>query len=255
MLRRRALMGLTALGLVTALATPALGAGGQNLKWKFDSAGSPVTTVVDDSGKLHTGTVTAANGGQITTLTPGRDGIGQAVQFPALCVGAGCPKAMITTPSQPDLNPGTGKFSYGAWVKLTTAQLSSTTGSNVLQKGLSDSSQWKLQIDPHNGVLGLPSCVVRRAGGLASMLVRSDISVADGNWHKLVCQRTDTGYLQIYVDNNFRQQVLLPAPAYDLAPAGQLTVGAKNLGADNDQYYGQLDEVFYNDYLAYPPAP
>ena len=242
MLRRKVVVGLAAIGLVAATAGPAM-AVSQKLRWKFDSVGAVVTTVVDDSGKGHTGTAVTANGGQITAVAPGRDGIGQAVQFPAVCPGDACAKAVITSPDAADLNPGTAAFTYGAWINVTLAELTTDHGSNVYQKGLSTTSQWKLQLD--NPATGAPSCVVREAGGLNPVVVLSSIGVADGNWHKVSCQRTASS-LDILVDSVVRGSTALAA-AYAISPAGQqVTLGAKSAGKNNDQYHGRLDDVYYN---------
>ncbi|GAA0941161.1 hypothetical protein GCM10009554_32520 [Kribbella koreensis] len=253
MLRTKALVGLAALALVAATAGPAMAAS-QRLRWRFDSASAVVTTVVDDSSHGHTGTVATSNGGQVTAVTPGRDGIGQAVKFPAMCTTAPCPEAIITTPAAADLDPGTAVFSYGVWTKVSLPELSDTLGSNLLQKGLWNTSQWKLQIDPpHTGFpKGAPSCVVVEPGGVNAKVANSTVSVADGNWHKITCQRTPTE-LQIYVDSNKTGHADLGTAAYTISPAGlPVTLGAKSVGSNNDQYHGTLDDVFYNDYLAYP---
>ncbi|MEV8378624.1 LamG-like jellyroll fold domain-containing protein [Kribbella sp. NPDC056861] len=238
---RAPLVGLAALGLLAATAGPAL-AVSQKLRWKFDSVSAVVTTVADDSGKGHTGTAVSANGGQITAVSPGRDGIGKAVQFPAVCAGT-CPRAQITSPDAADLNPGTALFSYGAWLNVTLAELTSDHGSNVFQKGSSETSQWKLQVD--DAVAGRPSCITREAGGLNSKKALSSVGVADGSWHKVTCQRTATD-LQILVDNVVRGSVTVPA-AYVINPTGMpVTLGARSTGTNGDQYHGRLDDIYYN---------
>ncbi|GAA1594591.1 hypothetical protein GCM10009789_55800 [Kribbella sancticallisti] len=237
---RGTLMGVAALGLVAASATPAM-AVSQKLRWKFDSVSAVVTTVVDDSGKGHTGTAVTANGGQVTALAPGRDGIGQAVQFPGVCSGT-CPRALISSPDAADLNPGTALFTYGAWVNVTLAELGSDHGSNIFQKGASNTSQWKLQLDDAGGK---PSCVVREAGGANALKVTALTGVADGNWHKVSCQRTATT-LQILIDNNYSNSGLL-ASTFVIDPTGMpATVGARSTGTNGDQYHGRLDDVYFN---------
>lgn len=240
---RRAAIGLTAAALLVTTTGPAF-AVSQKLRWKFDAVGPVVTTVIDDSGKSHTGTVMTANGGQITAVTPGRDGIGKAVQFPAVCAGTSCPKADITSPDAVDLNPGTAAFTYGAWVNVTLAELTSDHGSNILQKGMSTTAQWKLQLDDTTG--GKPSCVIRKESGADARKITSTVGVADGSWHKVSCQRTATAF-QILVDNLVANSQSLE-PTYSIDPAGQqVTVGARSVGASNtDQYHGRLDDVYYN---------
>ncbi|MBZ4397669.1 MULTISPECIES: laminin G domain-containing protein [unclassified Myxococcus] len=222
------------------LAPMAAGAVSQKLRYRFDTVTTPVTTVTDDSGKGHTGTVQTNNGATVTAVT-GFEGLG--VRFPAVCDGTGCPLANITTPDATDLNPGTALFTFGARVRLTLADLSTAHGSNLVQKGLASTAQWKLQLD--DAVQGRPSCVVRTTGGVNPIIVKSSVGVADGAWHKVACQRTSTT-LTILVDNVARGSALLPA-TYDISPTGQaVNVGAKSVGNNNDQYHGEIDDVYFN---------
>ncbi|WP_328988672.1 LamG domain-containing protein [Kribbella sp. NBC_01245] len=242
---KRALQTVAVTAALTIAATaPAEAVMSQRISWKFNTVASPVTTVIDDSGKSHLGTVTASNGGQITTVAPGRDGAGQAVQFPALCTGTGCPKAMISTPDEASLNPGALDFAYGAWVNVVPVELTADHGSNLLQKGLYNTAQWKLQLDKTSGT---PSCVIREAGGADPKLVTSSVSISDGQWHKVTCQRI-AGQFQILVDSIDRTAVpVTVAASYVVNPVGQpLTVGAKSIGTDNDQFHGRLDDVYFN---------
>ncbi|MFY2557051.1 laminin G domain-containing protein [Corallococcus terminator] len=229
----------TALALMV-LAPVAAGAVSQKLRYKFDAVANPVTTVVDDSGKGRTGTVQTANGATVVPVT-GFDGLG--IKFPAVCDGTGCPLANVTTPDSASLNPGTALFTFGARVRLTLADLSSAHGSNLVQKGLANTAQWKIQLD--DAVLGKPSCVVRTTGGVDPIIVKSSVGVADGTWHKVACQRTSTT-LTILIDNVARGSALLPS-TYDINPVGQpVNVGAKSVGNNNDQYHGEIDDVYFN---------
>lgn len=216
------------------------GAVSQRLRYRFDAATSPVTTVVDDSGKGHTGSVAAVNGATVTTVT-GYEGLG--VKFPAVCVGTTCPHAILTTPDATDLNPGTALFTFGLRVRLTLADLTSDHGSNLVQKGLSTTAQWKLQID--DAATGRPSCVVRTAGGLEPIIVKSSVGVADGTWHKVSCQRTATT-ITILVDNIARGSALISS-TYVINPVNQpVSIGAKGTGSNNDQFHGAIDDVYFN---------
>lgn len=230
--------GLTAVLMLGPLTA---GAVSQKLRYRFEAVSNPVTTVVDDSGKGHTGTAQGSNGGTIVIETPGYEG--QGVRFPAVCVGTTCPKAAITAADSAALNPGTALFSFGARVRVTLAELSADHGSNLVQKGLSTSPQWKLQLD--DAATGKPSCVVRTTGGASAVIVKSSVGIADGTWHKVTCQRTSTT-LTILIDNVARGSAVL-ASTYDINPAGQpLTIGAKSVGNNNDQFHGALDDVYFN---------
>lgn len=115
-------------------------------------------------------------------------------------------------------------------------------GSNVVQKGLASSAQWKLQID--SGGDGRTSCVVRITDGADPIMAKSTIGVADGSWHRIVCYRgPDT--LEVSIEDVVTKTVPVPADSV-IAPAGHLvTVGAKGAGPDNDQFHGELDDLFF----------
>lgn len=212
----------------------------QRLRYRFDSVSDPVTTVIDNSGKGHTGTVQAANGGEVLPVA-GADGLG--VQFPEVCTGSGCPLAVITAADAADLNPGTAPFTFGAKVRLTLNDLTADHGSNIVQKGLYNTAQWKLQID--DAATGKPSCVVRTANGANMIKVKSPVGVADGAWHKVSCQRTSS-QLIILIDNVAQNSKPIPA-SYDISPVGEkVSIGAKSAGNNNDQYHGAIDDVYFN---------
>ncbi|MFP2911672.1 laminin G domain-containing protein [Pyxidicoccus sp. 3LFB2] len=225
---------------VLLLGPLAAGAVSQRLRYRFEAVSNPVTTVVDDSGKGHTGTVQPANGGAVVPVT-GYDG--QGVKFPDVCTGTACPRANLSAADATDLNPGTALFTFGARVRVTLAELSADHGSNIVQKGVSTTAQWKLQLD--DAVTGKPSCVVRTAGGASPIVVKSSVGIADGTWHKVSCQRTSTT-ITILIDNIARGSALI-ASTYDISPVGQpVGIGAKGTGSNNDQFHGSLDEVYFN---------
>lgn len=232
---------VTSTSMALLLLSPlAAGAVSQRLRYRFEAVSNPVTTVVDDSGKGHTGTVQTANGGSVVPVT-GYEG--QGVQFPALCTGTTCPHANLSAADATDLNPGTALFTFGLRVRVTLAELTADHGSNLVQKGLATTAQWKLQLD--DAVTGKPSCVVRTAAGASPIVVKSSVGIADGTWHKVSCQRTSTT-LTILIDNIARGSALI-ASTYDINPVGQpVGIGAKGTGTNNDQFHGAIDEVFFN---------
>ena len=113
-------------------------------------------------------------------------------------------------------------------------------GANVVQKGYSvgGGSQFKLQVDHR---LGHPSCVITgRTGGIYRAEPRID--VADGLWHDLTCTRAD-GRLTLSVDGAPRAWVRVP-PTLSIANAEPLRVGGKGPANGNDQYAGEIDNVY-----------
>jgi hypothetical protein len=113
-------------------------------------------------------------------------------------------------------------------------------GANVLQKGYSVGgvSQFKLQVDHR---LGHPSCVITgRTGGI----YRAEpwLDVADGRWHDLMCSRAGDR-LTLIADGQVRAWVRVP-PRLVIANAEPLRIGGKGAAQGNDQYAGEIDNVF-----------
>jgi hypothetical protein len=190
--------------------------------------------MADATGHGHT--LSPVAGGNATVArTP--HGAGQAVQFPPRCKrGRPCPRLVLRAGSTPSLNPGSRPLRYGASVRL--APNLTSKGQNVLQKGYStEGSQYKLQID---GRSGHPSCALVAGPGIHLALAR--ISVADDRWHSLECRRAGTG-LTVLIDGVAQGGTTVPA-GLSVANGRPLSVGGKSAYGDNDQYHGQLDDVW-----------
>jgi hypothetical protein len=88
---------------------------------------------------------------------------------------------------------------------------------------------------------GHPSCVIT---GNRSRIYRAEphLDVADGTWHDLTCIRGATR-LTTMVDGLERAWVTLPA-GLSIANAEPLRVGGKGPGNGNDQFAGEIDNVF-----------
>jgi hypothetical protein len=183
--------------------------------------------------------VLGRNGGTVA-LTP--RGTGRAATFPAGCAAAGCPRAILEGGDDARLDPGTRPFRWGATVRLAATE--TAAGQNVVQKGNAASgSQWKLQID---GRAGRPSCVLVGRGTGRWYVAGAGVSVADGGWHVVTCARSG-GVLSITVDSRVAGRVTVPAGLV-VSNSTPLRVGGKGIGADNDQYRGSVDDVFYDRY-------
>ncbi|MEV6599083.1 LamG-like jellyroll fold domain-containing protein [Actinoplanes sp. NPDC051346] len=177
------------------------------------------------------------NGGTLS-LVP--QGAGLAVQYPNRCTlirERECPRAILEGIRDDGLNPGTRPMQYGASILMTHSDLAD--GANVFQKGYSVGgiSQFKLQVDHRQGH---PSCVI--AGRNRIFRAEPLIDVADGTWHQLVCTRT-ANRLELAVDGVRRASVPVP-PGLSIANAEPLRVGGKGANKGNDQYAGQIDNVF-----------
>jgi len=225
-----------AAGVVNAHAAPAAAIAGKVVaRYTFD--GSPVAAVADRSGEGHNLTVVSSHGGTLRLIS---HGAGRALAFPAPCRGRHkkCAHVALRTVSSADLNPGTANISYGASLILTATRTSK--GQNVLQKGYSlTSSQYKLQVD---GRAGRPSCAVVDNRKPAIQLVRSTVSIADGSWHVVECERAGA-VLRILVDGVIRGARPIPL-ALTISNNEPLAIGGKGAYRDNDQFQGALDDVW-----------
>ena len=80
------------------------------------------------------------------------------------------------------------------------------------------------------------------AGSAAVYVARSAATVADGMWHKVLCQRSGTT-LAVFVDGVQRGQATIPATLSISNPL-PLRVGGPNFNARRDMYHGALDDVY-----------
>jgi hypothetical protein len=205
------------------------------LRYDFDGGvGKPI----EDTGGLHELRPLGQNGGTLR-LVP--EGGGLAVAYPDRCTlprEKDCPRAILEGQRDDSLNPGRRPLRYGASVLMTHADLAD--GANVVQKGYSVGgvSQFKLQVDHRQGH---PSCVI---AGSRARIYRAEpqIDVADGHWHDLECNRAEDK-LTLLVDGVPYAAVPVP-PNLAIANAEPLRVGGKGPGRGNDQFAGEIDNVF-----------
>ncbi len=214
---------------------PVAAAGGTSVRFSFD--GGPDALAVAGPGQPALA-VRSAEGGQVTGVPHGS---GEALAFPARCAEYGaedCPRAVLEALDSANLNPGPRTLRWGASVLLAADQ--TTPGSNLVQKGFSTGSgQFKLQVD---GVAGRPSCVLVGSAGPTIYLAKAAVSVADGAWHTVVCDRSGP-LLTVAVDGVEQGHAQVPA---DLSVDCQdtLRIGGKGTSPNNDQFSGALDDVF-----------
>jgi hypothetical protein len=203
-------------------------------RYNFDG-GATAGKISDLSGRGSSLTVRGADNGTVAINT---EGAGRYASFPAVCSTTPCPRAMLEAPNDADLNPGTRNFRWAATVRVTQAQLRGKA--NVMQKGLAGTdSAWKLQL---TGKTGRAVCIVTAKGTGQSYSAISARSIADGSWHKIVCERTATS-LSISVDGVAGSRATLPATV-SVDNAMPLRIGGPNFGASSDMYHGQLDDVY-----------
>ncbi|MBB4690300.1 LamG-like jellyroll fold domain-containing protein [Paractinoplanes abujensis] len=206
-------------------------------KWTFD-AGAVNGRVADTTGRGPALTTRTADSGAVRydTATPS----GRYVTFPAACATTArtCPRALFETASVPNLNPGTRAFRWSARLQLTKAQI--VGSANIMQKGVAKaSSQWKMQVGKTNGKA---QCAVVGAGSPQVYIARSSATVADGQWHKVLCQRSGTT-LSVFVDDQPAGQTTIPA-SLSISNTLPLRVGGPNFNTKTDMYHGRLDDVY-----------
>ena len=166
---------------------------------------------------------------------------GWAIQFPPVCrdTPESCPRAILETDPAPFLNPAAKPVKWGAAVRLEPGM--TTDGENIIQKGLSAGTQYKLQVD---GESGQPSCVI--AGTVAGVhriiVATSPSGIADGAWHSLRCERHPE-LLRLMMDGGEMARQTVPA-SLEIANDLPLRLGGKGTGPANDQFHGALDDVF-----------
>jgi hypothetical protein len=214
----------------------AVAGGSVSVRYSFD--GGVQRPITDTNGRHELRQVTQNGGALRLVPQPGR---GLALAFPDRCRLArerDCPRAILEGRREDDLNPGTRQFQYGASVRMTHGDLAD--GANVVQKGYSvgGMGQFKLQVDHR---LGHPSCVLAN-GQRRIFRAEPWLDVADGRWHNLACHRNGDR-LSLSVDGVERAAVRVPA-SLSIANAEPLRVGGKGLSNGNDQFAGEIDNVF-----------
>ncbi|XVV09492.1 LamG-like jellyroll fold domain-containing protein [Actinoplanes sp. CA-131856] len=206
-------------------------------RYTFD-AGAVNGRIADTSGRGPALTVRSVDQGVIRfdTATPS----GRYASFPGACASnaTSCPRGLLEAPDDADLNPGTRMFRWSARIQLTKAQI--TGSANIMQKGVATTaSQWKMQVGRTNGKA---QCAVVGTGSATIYVARSASSVADGQWHKVLCQRSGST-LSVYVDNVVRGTTTIPSNLNISNPL-PLRIGGPNFNTKTDMYHGRLDDVY-----------
>ena len=235
---------LLTLALIVVPAVPVLAATGAVptgsatvASYTFDDGATAAGRVAENSGRGLPLTVRTADRG-VLRFFAGTSG--RYVGFPVPCAKSvtDCPRALLEAADDADLNPGTRTFSWGAGINVTRAQIAGS--SNIMQKGVSNAdSQWKMQIGAKTGKV---QCVVVGRGSATPYVVRSSASIADGRWHRVLCQRSGTT-LTVFVDGVSHGRIVVPADL-SLENTHPLRIGGPNFNTTSDMYHGYLDDVY-----------
>ncbi|WP_436530009.1 LamG-like jellyroll fold domain-containing protein [Actinoplanes sp. HUAS TT8] len=204
-------------------------------RYNFDG-GATAGKISDLSGKGSSLTVRGADNGTVAITT---EGAGRYAAFPVACAApTPCARAILEAPNSPDLNPGVRNFRWAATVRVTAAQMKGKA--NIMQKGLAGTeSAWKLQL---TGKTGRAQCAMTGKGTTETYTATSSRPIADGAWHKIVCERSATS-LGVSVDGIAGSKATLPA-TLSVDNTMPLRIGGPNFGASSDMYHGQLDDVY-----------
>lgn len=194
--------------------------------WHMDEARSS-RTMFDSSGFHHDGSL----GSNVTPGITSDDGsTGYNFQQPS---------GMVRVPHDPMLNPGDQPVTISAHLRVA-ADLP-VGDYNVLEKGTATASGGAYKLEIHatrrdSPKFGFPDCAFN--GAVGQNRVYGPKSIADGQWHTVVCHLTAT---QAYVTIDDRSGKAAARQVTTIANTVDLTVGAKPDGKHG--YVGDADEV------------
>ncbi|GAA2598667.1 hypothetical protein GCM10010435_92610 [Winogradskya consettensis] len=208
-------------------------------RYTFDTGTTSATKVSDLSQRGSALTIRSKDKGRIN-FNGTRPHTYAAFAAPCAAKAPTCPRALLEGTDDADLDPGTRQFRWGASVRLTKAQVAGS--SNVMQKGVVDTqSLWKMQIGATHGKA---QCVAIGTGSTTPViyLVRSAVTVADGTWHSVLCQRSGAR-LSVYVDGKISGTLAIPA-TLSISNNLPLRIAGPNFNTTSDMYHGLLDDVY-----------
>ncbi|PSK63888.1 Protease 1 [Micromonospora sp. MH33] len=231
--RTTARLGVAALFVATGVALGAAPAQATATRtvafWSMDEpAGS--TVLKDSSGNGRNG----ATGAEVVTGVryAGATGHRFATHLPT--DQEYVPGHVNLVPHSTEFNPDAGDFSFTIRYRTTYSF------GNILQKGQGATvgGYWKFEAPG-----GKPKCLFRGGDG-ASRTGYTDVSISDGQWHTVTCNRTST-YVEMYVDGVRTSR--LTGPTGTIANNWQLSIGGKSqcdgVKVTCDYFAGDIDYV------------
>ncbi|RZU74295.1 concanavalin A-like lectin/glucanase superfamily protein [Micromonospora kangleipakensis] len=220
---------LTTVGIVVADAPAQATATRTVAFWSMDEPAG-ATVLKDSSGNGRNGTV----GSEVVTgaLYAGASGHRFAYHSPP--DQEYVPGHVNLVPHSTDFNPDAGDFSFTIRYRTTHSF------GNILQKGQGSTAggYWKFEAPA-----GKPRCLFRGGDG-SSRTGYTDVSIADGQWHTVTCNRTST-YVEMYVDGVRKSR--LTGPTGTIANSWQFSIGGKSscdgVKVTCDYFAGDIDYV------------
>ncbi|ATO14215.1 hypothetical protein CO540_10635 [Micromonospora sp. WMMA2032] len=197
--------------------------------WSMDEPASS-TVLRDSSGNGRHGAV----GGEVVTgaLYAGATAHRFATHLPP--DQEYVPEHVDLVPHSTDFNPDAGDFS------VTIRYRTTHSFGNILQKGQGNAvgGYWKFEAPA-----GKPRCLFRGGDG-ASRTGYTGVSIADGQWHTVTCNRT-SAYVEMYVDGVRTSR--LNGPTGTIANTWQVSVGGKSqcdgTKVTCDYFAGDIDYI------------
>ncbi len=200
--------------------------------WHMDE-GPAATVMSDSSGFNHDGVISA----DVQTGVPGM--FGNAYEFTG-------PVPIVRVPDDAQLDPGASALTVSTWLKVPTNLV--TGDYNVVQKGKSTAvgGAYKLEIYAPQSTaakFGFPACAFNGANGATNRVYgpASIGSIADGQWHHVVCHLTAGGNATAYAEVDGTPGPSIPRTVNSISNTSELTLGGK---PNNTHFFqGVVDEV------------
>jgi len=243
----RLVAGIVALSIGTACGSVESAGSVDLVRYDFDDGlrdDGGALSVADASGNRHDAVARAQNGGDgLLEMVARADG--QALSFPAPCEEsdpAACPRVIMEAADTSDLNPAQADFALGFDFLVDSADLDPDSDQNAMQKGnFDDPAQWKIEI----GAEGRVRCVFRFGPDnlVEPIILQSEGAVTDGAWHTVRCERAG-GQLSMAIDGA-TSSADIPGGAADFSNDRPLIMGGRDIGVQNDQFHGTIDDAYF----------
>ncbi|MGC1210894.1 MAG: PKD domain-containing protein [Micromonospora sp.] len=226
------------LGVAALIAAAGIVAGGSPAQatatrtvafWSMDEP-TGATVLKDSSGNGRDGTV----GTEVVTGTVYAGATGHRFAYHQPTDMEYVPGHVDLVPHSTDLNPDAGDYSFTIRYRTTHSF------GNIIQKGQGTTAggYWKFEAPS-----GKPRCMFRGGDG-STRTGYTDVSIADGQWHTVTCNRTST-YVEMYVDGVRTSR--LTGPTGTIANAWQLSIGGKSscdgVKVTCDYFAGDIDYI------------
>lgn len=169
-------------------------------------------------------------------VVAGAPGHGTALDFPAsgyVDLHAGDPAG---------LSPGDRPFEVQVLLATSAAELDAH-GNNVVQQGLFNQDQWKLQVDGGKASCRFADGDVKT--GAHAAFVKSPTRIDDGAWWSVTCRKTASTVTLVLqrLGSAEVETMTVPSDVGSIESTSPVQVGSKATPSNPDQFHGLLDDV------------